>query len=76
MRHVAKVGGFPLNPKRRLLGAVPIKSIVRFGVGWDWLGHVPDSTLARFCYPCAGHSSTTTTHDGTNEIGYRRDQQD
>ena len=39
------------HKKKALLRAVPIKSIVSFGVGWDWLGHVPDPTPARFCYP-------------------------
>ena len=39
----------------------PTLDTVRFEVGWDWLGHVSDPTPARFFYPCAGHTSTTTT---------------
>ena len=50
-----------LPHKKALLRAMPIKSIVRSGVGWDWLGHVSNPTPAWFCYPCAGHASTTTT---------------
>ena len=37
--------------KRRFWGYVPIKSIVRFWVGWDWLRYVPDLRLAWLCYP-------------------------
>ena len=41
--------------KRRFWGTVPISSIVRFGVGWDWLGHVSNLWPAQLCYPQGAH---------------------
>ena len=51
-----------LPHKKTLLRAVLIKSIVHFGVGWDWL--VSNPTPAQFYYPYEGHASTTTTQYG------------